>query len=304
VVAGLRVLFWAIVLMTFFIYGMGIFMQRTVGSKAGQGNEHFDNFRSLPWSMFTLFRCFTDGCSAIDGTPLQVHLAEEFGVKFMLIYVFMFIFVTIGILNLILGMFVDNVFSASRRQSQKSRGNNSEEMKYLLTEALYDMSLRCETAVPQHNRKSKFSDTYQGVRRISDFFFQPSSVWQQRARLKSSRMASTVTKLDAGHKISRKLFTMWLHDKSFVSLLESMDINTANKGDLFDVLDRDLTGDLYFRDIIDGLMRMRGPPTKSDSVAALLGVRYLTVAVEDLRAKFEKVFVQGSSATAQKISTV
>ena len=33
--------------------------------------EDFVEFGSVPAAMFTSFRCFTDGCAATDGTPLQ-----------------------------------------------------------------------------------------------------------------------------------------------------------------------------------------------------------------------------------------
>jgi len=263
-----------------------------MGSKAARGeSKYFNDFQTLPWSMFTLFRCFTDGCSAVDGTPLQVHLAKEFGVPFMVIYVFVFLFVTIGILNLILGMFVDNVFTASRRQSQLFRGKNSEEMKNRLVDALYNMSLRSPGEAPRST--STYRQSFAVVQNWSDYLTHSKHYLQEKARLKASRRESAESKLDEGHKISKKLFTTWLHDKEFVDLLNSMDINTANRGELFDVLDRDLTGDLYFRDIIDGLMRMRGPPTKSDSVAALLGVRHVTKVVEDIRKTLESVHCCG-----------
>ena len=33
-----------------------------------------EEFGTVPAAMFTCFRCFTDGCAATDGTPLQEHL--------------------------------------------------------------------------------------------------------------------------------------------------------------------------------------------------------------------------------------
>lgn len=34
-------------------------------------SEELPEFGTLTESMLTLFRCFTDGCTAYDGTPLQ-----------------------------------------------------------------------------------------------------------------------------------------------------------------------------------------------------------------------------------------
>ena len=42
-------------------------------------------FTDVPSAMFTAFRCFTDGCAAYDGTPLQEKLRKQKGPIFMLL---------------------------------------------------------------------------------------------------------------------------------------------------------------------------------------------------------------------------
>ena len=61
-------LFWAIVLLVMCMYLMGV-VARTVFMDIE--NKEGGEFDSVPAAMFTAFRCFTDGCSATDGTPLQ-----------------------------------------------------------------------------------------------------------------------------------------------------------------------------------------------------------------------------------------
>merc|ERR1712045_510001 len=58
--------------------------------------------------MFTVFRCFTDGCSASDGTPLPVHFMDSYGPFFALVWVFCTLFVMFGLFNLIMAIFVEN----------------------------------------------------------------------------------------------------------------------------------------------------------------------------------------------------
>merc|ERR1719183_626006 len=72
VVSGLRVLAWAIVLLGLCIYILGAVLRMTIGTKRAE-------FSTLARCMLTLFRCFTDGCSAYDGTPLQGHLHRMYG---------------------------------------------------------------------------------------------------------------------------------------------------------------------------------------------------------------------------------
>ena len=66
VFTGLRVLFWAIVLLVTCMYLMGV-----VAVTVFSDQEGMTEFASVSAAMFTAFRCFTDGCAATDGTPLQ-----------------------------------------------------------------------------------------------------------------------------------------------------------------------------------------------------------------------------------------
>merc|ERR1711959_556427 len=62
VVAGLRVLFWAVVLLFFFIFLLGVVLRKTMGESEVNPYTRKNSFETVPRSMFTLFRCFTDGC--------------------------------------------------------------------------------------------------------------------------------------------------------------------------------------------------------------------------------------------------
>merc|ERR1712003_180721 len=49
--------------------------------------------------------------------------------------------------------------------------------------------------------------------------------------------------------ITREVFKDWLQDSDLVDMLEEMDIGTANKTELFDVLDCDLSGELEVTEV-------------------------------------------------------
>merc|ERR1711904_572884 len=82
--------------------------------------------------------------------------------------------------------------------------------------------------------------------------------------------------------ITRRNFEAWLEEANFLEMLEDLDIGTSNKSQLFDVLDCDLSGELGVAEVVSGLMKLRGPSDKSDAVASLLGIRYLTTEIEAL----------------------
>jgi len=68
--------------------------------------------------------------------------------------------------------------------------------------------------------------------------------------------------------------------------LEESEIDMSCKFDLFDVLDADLSGELEFEEMIDGLLKCRGPASKTDIIAirlkTSLGVKLLTKICEKL----------------------
>merc|ERR1712228_463339 len=72
----------------------------------------------------------------------------------------------------------------------------------------------------------------------------------------------------------------WLRDPVLNNLLEEVDIETSTKFELFDVLDVDDGGELGLDELIGGLMRLRGPISKSEIVAIRLKVQYMTKLLE------------------------
>ncbi|CAK9036410.1 unnamed protein product [Durusdinium trenchii] len=118
VISGMRVLAWAMVLLApwtkgktgkaavrvydvVLIFAAAIFFTSMFG-------ESCLELRSVRFSMFTLFRCFTDGCVDYEGKPLSEKLHEIYGLWFVIPYVFLFVGVTLGLFNLIMAIFIDN----------------------------------------------------------------------------------------------------------------------------------------------------------------------------------------------------
>merc|ERR1719162_973152 len=98
--------------------------------------EAYEEFSTMGAAMFTLFRCFTDGCTAYNGTPLQERLRMEIGIVWMLAYIMVILFVTIGIFNLIMAIFIDNVVTAHIQRKQQQLGESSEVMLVRINEVI------------------------------------------------------------------------------------------------------------------------------------------------------------------------
>merc|ERR1719362_1592962 len=128
VVTGFRIIVWAMVLLFVFIYVVTLTIlitfpvrQLLLIDTGATEKERGYTFGNIIWLMFTLFRCFTDGCNALDGKPLHAHFALRFGPIATLGYVVTYLFVTIGIFNLIMATFIDYVMTASSKRRQYER---------------------------------------------------------------------------------------------------------------------------------------------------------------------------------------
>eukprot|EP00928_Gymnodinium_smaydae_P062735 TRINITY_DN46527_c0_g1_i1.p1 TRINITY_DN46527_c0_g1~~TRINITY_DN46527_c0_g1_i1.p1 ORF type:complete len:784 (+),score=124.94 TRINITY_DN46527_c0_g1_i1:271-2352(+) len=274
VVSGVRVLFWAIVLLFFVIFILGIGFRKMVSTD-------FIEFNSLPSSMFTLFRCFTDGCSSYKGTPLTESLREEYGMPFMIVYILIFLFITIGLFNLIMAIFIDHVVTAHVRRKQQELGENQLKMEVRIKEVITDL-------IKASNRKrhpSMMNDLKGGARGFvsglaGKLDFEDADTKERKLQARRTQLHEEV-KIDEV-MIPREVFNLWLEDPHMLELLEEVEIETSTKSELFDVLDVDMGGELGMDELVGGLMRLRGPISKADIIAIRMGVHYMIKMLEEV----------------------
>jgi len=262
VLNGVRTLFWAFVLLIFVIYVLAIALRYNVtvptpvetapGTSLTSGDEFEILFSSVPTSMFTIFRCFTDSCTAADGTPLPLHMQDAYGWWFSAVYVVCFLFVTFGIFNLIIAVFVENTMQLGQQQDMRKY----EEEKIATSQRLRKLLM-------------KFCLTPYGESDCSNSFVR-------------SSLASATASLSS-LEVSRGLFETVIEDPEVRHLLEDLDLKFCDRGNLFDALDADGSGFLEIGELIEGLMKVRGPATKSDMVASSLGIRAIQKSLLDLQ---------------------
>lgn len=259
IINGMTVLFWAIVLLFLLIYVISILLTNLL-------RETVTEFRSLPSSMFTLFRCFTEGCSAYNGTPLAERLrmsVGDFGGIFMMCYVAVMMLVTVGIFNMIMARFLETAVTAAVRRKQRELSECARETEQDLKRIIAQL---CEDDTVVKHQWKKFTTG-------ANIFF------------KHHMFDAFCTQDDfdnmvrQGVQISRDQFHGWLTVPAFLDVLERADIDTSTKFDLFDILDADMGGSLEPAELLTGLMKLRGPVSKNDIIATRLKVRLLTQAL-------------------------
>ena len=260
---GCEVLFWAVVLLFAVIYVFGVLMRNIVGGA-------MDEFKNIPNSMFTLFRCFTDGCSAYDGAPLAERLREMYGTPFTVGYVCVTMLVAIGIFNMIMAIFLENATTSAAHRKQKELGEKADATELAIRKAIVQMvdpsvMERAGDRGTLGSRVTQFLDARKSFRKQS--MGQSAELfWRTQYELLQN----------SGVTVDRRTFMQWLQEPNFLQVLENADVDVSNKFDLFDVLDADMGGKLELDEVVTGLMKLRGPVSKSDLVAMRLQVRLLT----------------------------
>merc|ERR1740123_1984670 len=254
VIAGVRVLIWAIILLIVCIYALGVMLRITIGDEEVE-------FATVSASMLSIFRCCTDGCTAQDGRPLHARLLQDYGAWFFIAYGTSFMFVTLGIFNLIAAMFVENIHTSSQaRRLEELDLSRKEDLKRI-------GAVLANLIASEDDMHCKPDD--EGV-------------------LKPV--------------ITREMFNRWLDSQDMQKLFEEVDIQTSCQGELFDVLDIDAGGELSIDELLVGLMRMKGPITKTDVVAIRLNVRHLNYMImsisEYLLSEQDGETKMGTSVTA------
>eukprot|EP00930_Biecheleria_cincta_P020164 TRINITY_DN15223_c0_g1_i4.p1 TRINITY_DN15223_c0_g1~~TRINITY_DN15223_c0_g1_i4.p1 ORF type:complete len:253 (-),score=52.94 TRINITY_DN15223_c0_g1_i4:133-891(-) len=235
------------------------------------GSSTIEEFQSLSAAMFTLFRCFTDGCSAYDGTPLSERLREEFGIAFSVGYVLIMMLVTVGIFNMIMAIFLDNAVASAVRRKQKELGESApaieEEIKRVVVK-LIDPSI--EFRLSSATRTSLVKKVLRSTKALGSSHTLRSQGGLSPWNAEFDKMKQN------GITVDRKTFLAWTEVHEFLDVLERADVDISNRFELFDILDVDMGGLLELDEVVTGLMKLRGPPSKNELVSIRLQVRLLT----------------------------
>jgi len=93
---------------------------------------------------------------------------------------------------------------------------------------------------------------------------------------------------DTSIEISRDTFALVLQDSKVQKLMDDLDI-AADRANLFDVLDADGSGSIDIKEFIEGLLKVRGEPQRSDVLAGVLGIRATLSALEGIQHKMEEL---------------
>jgi len=256
-IAGLWTLSLAFTLLFTVIYVISGFATMTIGSSpqiVDLGLEPY--FRTLPDSMFTAFRCFTGECVSDKGYPIHSLLASEFGNVFVFGYVGSYMLVSMGIFNVILGVYVEITMKAAKETEAQTSEQHSRE------------SIRIARVTRELLKK--FAAAY---RAFQDY--------DEAVNVTHLNFA-TDDEFPDDIAITKELFLLVIQEPGVQALLDDLDLPT-DRANMFEVIDADGSGSLEIAELVHGLLKLRGEVNKSDTVAALLATKCLQSMLAEMK---------------------
>mmetsp|Transcript_102017 Transcript_102017/g.180980 ORF Transcript_102017/g.180980 Transcript_102017/m.180980 type:complete len:266 (-) Transcript_102017:21-818(-) len=224
-------------------------------------------FGSVGRSMLSTFTCFTEGCSSPDGTPFIWHLWDTRGPLLVIGYVLAFMFISFGVLNLILAVFVE-VTLTNAKQHDAERQFGEQENSILKARQLHRLLHKLCKAYDNATDKPthQISRKIRGLRKVfkNQFHNGERNVEPELMNPRHLQM-----------KISQDQFEDIMNDSEVRDILDDLEISSISRQQMFDILDADGNGFLSISEVVDGMMKLRGPADKGDIVATGLCVRQL-----------------------------
>lgn len=267
-VGGIRTLLLAFALLFAVLYVIAGFATMTIGRDSRTPGDLQGHFENIPQSMFTSFRCFSGECFADTGAPIASVMSSVFGWPFVLSYVLSYMLVSMGIFNVILAVYVDITMRAAKETEATTAEQYSRE------------SIRI--ARTTRELLKKFAEAYR-------LFHDSHEV----GRLNLATTSSTEDIHD-NIAITKELFLLVIQDQSVQKLMNDLDL-PSDRANLFEVIDADGSGTLHVTELVQGLLKIRGELTKSDTVATLLTAQAIQGMLADLKseqARFREVVLQ------------
>ena len=270
-VAGCWTLALAFLLLFAVLYVMAGFATITIG---GSPRIHelglYPFFNNIPASMFTAFRCSTGDCTAEDGSSIAALLSREFGVGFILPYVASFLFVVMGIFNVILAVYVDITMKAAKENDAVTAEQYARE------------SIRVARATRELLKKFAAGYHTFHVEEHHDHI-------HSHLQIKEAAELFTDDEIHENIEISKELFLLVVQDRGAQKLMDELDL-PVNRAQLFDVIDADGSGSLHIQELVQGLLKIRGEVNKGDAIASLLAARAAQQKIEELRLEWSQQF--------------
>lgn len=301
ILEGIRVLVWAMVFLGFLLFTLGVLLTQTLGheepsywtdicqdvegtpawqacsvSAAHLQTNYKQLFGNVMRSMFTSFRCFTDGCTSVDGSPLLAYIYNTHGTFVVIAYMIVTLFVMFGLFNLIMAIFVENTIDNAKRNDTRRRRARQDEHMCVAQKLQEVIAMFCK----ETSRVSDEDDEDQPRSRWKSTvgWIQKYLATKDSASESATHLGSAVVNLSL--QVSHEDFHKVFQRKDVQQMLDDLDICASSRHMLFEILDANCNGTLEVSELVQGLLKLRGTDSKGDTVAALLAVRSMQQSIK------------------------
>jgi len=301
-IIGMPSLFWVLIFFLLVLFMIGLTFRFMFGPSRGQDllsqcgypddMVDFDDplckisymygeefFRSVPQAMFTTFRFMLGDYGTRGGKSLVVALAQDYGVKFQLLFVTWMIISIFGLFNIITAIFVDTTVAGLKHNDVKRKYIRQYERMYVA---------------------GKLTELLERARTMA---------LAQRSTLNHHRSLSSTGKNDGSCtrqvEMNEDTFVMIMEDPAVKQLLSDLDIDMFNPAGMFFTFDGEGNGSLSLQELAKGIMKLRGDLQKCDLIASWVASRSLHDKFDALKEQLDKVMQQrgGLSRRPSRIFT-
>jgi len=266
VIGGIQTLFWSVVLICLPLYVIALILRETAGNIKKDPFSSTEPFSTLGSAFFTMFRCVVSGdCSDSGGRPIFVLLSEDHGWHFALLYCATMVFMTFGLFNVIVSIYVENTVQAAKYNelSLKHKRLQDEEM---FTEKVKELLDLVWFVKHKHFDKTGMAMGSEGSVAAAHF----------------SRLPNKDQMLNM--EIDPKFFSELCTNARFRDILGDLDVSEEDQLGLFDTLDVDGGGTLDLQEMMLGIAKLRGDPRRADIISVGLTLRSVQTQVQGFEA--------------------
>jgi len=303
VFGGLKTLFWAFVLLIIIVYVVGVMLRQVIvtqqtdckNSACQDAEEHLTKFEhelfsSVGRSMFTVFRCLTDGCSSADGTPLVLYFWDTHGLVFVMVYVLVLVFILFGVFNLIMAIFVEKTLEFAKLDTAKRREARYKEEVRIAKEFRSLVLKICARQKNISNRaSSRMTTGQQNVQTLWCGF--RSAIGGANGKNDDGQLDMDTPRLSTAScqmTVNRENFDLIMNEEDIRARMEDLEISVTSSAKLFDILDSNGSGTVDVVELTEGLMSLRGPADKGDIISGSLLVKSTQKMVKDIQDEMTK----------------
>jgi len=267
-VGGLRTLGWACVILTIPVYMLGMLLSQTLGV-----SKDVDSLNSVPMAMFTVVRCMTSECTDVKGRPLILQMVNKHGWPVGFLYALFILLTMLGLFNLITAIFVENAVAAAKFNEaiQSKRRQRSREQLTAKVRQLIQIFWEAQHGILDRPGRSSSMDN-----------------------MRKSFSMQKCTAMQVTLELYEKVITL----TTVQDILEDLEIAEDDYFDLFDILDTDGNGSLDVKEIVEGMLRLRGNARRSDAVGLGYAIRALQLSLGELSEIMQWKFEELSRAWA------